>query len=77
MKSSNEIEEMGDVRRVQIFCSTWNMGDIKSVEQIGDLRRWLPADGGYYDVLVVGFQENQIANDLMLAIHSHLGKVIG
>lgn len=59
--------------RFRIFASTWNLGEVSDVKEVGCLSKWIPANGGAYDVLAIGMQESSISNELLSAIHSHLG----
>lgn len=44
-----------------------------SVESLGDLSKWIPSEGGGYDIFAIGLQESQISSEILQAIHSHLG----
>jgi hypothetical protein len=41
---------------VRILTATWNVGNAKPDE--GELAQWLPANGGAFDMIVIGTQEN-------------------
>lgn len=50
------------------------MGGCTDVIQMGDLSKWIPEEGGEYDILAVALQESKISSDVLQAIHLLLGK---
>ena len=42
---------------MRLLCFTWNVGNAEPDEQ--ELRHWLPREGGDFDLVVVGTQENR------------------
>ena len=41
---------------MRVLCFTWNVGNAEPVE--GELEHWLPSEGGDYDIIACGTQEN-------------------
>ena len=41
---------------IKVLCFTWNVGNAKADAE--ELQHWLPENGGHYDLVVVGTQEN-------------------
>lgn len=58
---------------MQVFATTWNMGECTDIALLEDLSAWIPVEGGDYDILAVGLQEIKISNEMLEAIHSHIG----
>lgn len=54
----------------------WNIGECTRVPEPEHLSRWLPEDGGDFDLIAVGLQENKISNDLLQAIRTLLGEYL-
>lgn len=67
-------ETCSETRTMQIFATTWNMGECTDIALLGDLSAWIPVEGGDYDILAVGLQETKISSEMLQAIHSHIGK---
>lgn len=74
VRGTESRDNPADAQKIQIFTTTWNMGECINVADVGDLSRWIPANGGDYDILAVALQEAKISHDMLQAIHSHLGK---
>lgn len=53
------------------------MGECINVSEIGDLSKWIPNEGGDFDIIAVALQETKISTEMLQAIHAHLGELFG
>ena len=53
----------GAARDLLLLVATWNVGNRKP--EPAELEEWLPSNGGNYDVIVIGTQENGFKEDRM------------
>ena len=56
MLDATSVASASKHEHIKVLTFTWNVGNAKPKAE--ELEHWLPQDGGHYDVVVVGTQEN-------------------